>query len=99
MGDVEILHCGSTALQISGQGEVDLYIPVLLKYFDNYLEKLVKHFGKPGSIYLHKRARFVEYVDDIKIEIFLINKETDDWKNLLSLRIIYGRTKKRLKNI
>jgi GrpB-like predicted nucleotidyltransferase (UPF0157 family) len=80
--DTEVLHCGSTALEIVGQGEIDLYIPVSEDIFDQYLEKLTNHFGKPGSIYPLKRVRFVKYQDNIKIEIFLINKNTDDWKNL-----------------
>lgn len=81
--EMDVLHCGSTALEISGQGEIDLYIPVLEKRFDNYLAKLVAHFGEPGSVYPQKRARFVKYIDGIKIEIFLVNKEADDWKNLI----------------
>jgi len=79
--EVNVLHRGSTALGILGQGEIDLYIPVLKKDFDNYLEKLINHFGEPGSLYHCKRARFVKYIDNIKIEIFLINEETNDWKN------------------
>jgi GrpB-like predicted nucleotidyltransferase (UPF0157 family) len=83
LGDVEVLHCGSTALEILGQGEIDLYIPVREKEFDNYLEKLIKHIGSPGSVYPLRRVRFIKYIDDIKIEIFLINKDNDDWKNLI----------------
>ena len=80
--NTEVLHCGSTALEIAGQGEIDLYIPVSENVFDEYLEKLTQHFGKPGSIYPLKRVRFVQYRENIKIEIFLVNKNTDDWKNL-----------------
>jgi len=83
IGKTKVVHCGSTALGISGQGEVDLYIPVDKIFFGKYLEKLIDYFGKPGSIYPLRRARFVKYVDDIKIEIFLISEETDDWKNSL----------------
>jgi len=83
LGDIEVLHCGSTGLEILGQGEIDLYIPVLEKHFNNYLEKLVEHFGKPGSVYSLERVRFVKYIDGIKIEIFLINKENNDWKNIV----------------
>ena len=49
--------------------------------FNKYLKKLIEHFGKVGSIYPIKRARFVKYVDSVKIEIFLINREIDDWAN------------------
>lgn len=81
LGRVKISHRGSTALKISGQGEVDLYIPATKKNFNNYLKRLVKHLGEPGSLYPFERARFVKYIDNIKIEIFLINKNNDGWKN------------------
>lgn len=80
-GKVEILHCGSTSLGILGQGEVDLYIPVNPQYFNEYLKKLIKYFGPAGSIYPLERARLVKYTDNIKVEIFLINKDGDNWKN------------------
>lgn len=83
LGDTEIVHCGSTALGILGQGEVDLYIPINEGLFDKYLDKLISHFGKAGSIYPLRRARFVKYLHGIKVEIFLINKATNDWKNCL----------------
>lgn len=80
LGKVRILHRGSTAMKISGQGEIDLYIPVCKKDFDNYVSKLSKYLGEPGSLYELERARFVKYVDDIKIEIFVINKNNSGWK-------------------
>ena len=81
LGEVKVKHCGATSLGISGQGEIDLYIPVSGNFFNECLEKLIKRFGKVGSVYPLRRARFVKYVDEIKVEIFLINKESDDWKN------------------
>jgi GrpB-like predicted nucleotidyltransferase (UPF0157 family) len=83
LGKVRISHCGSTSLKISGQGEIDLYIPVIKRDFNSYLNKLIKYLGKPGTVYELERVRFVKYVDDIKIEIFLINKNCDGWKNCL----------------
>ncbi len=76
-----VFHRGATSLGISGQGEVDCYIPVDESAFNDYLEKLTGYFGKAGSIYPLRRARFVKYIDGIKIEIFLINKNGDDWIN------------------
>jgi len=80
LGKVQISLRGSTLLGISGQGEIDLYIPVAKKDFNDYLKKLISYLGKPGSIYEFRRVRFVKYIDDIKIEIFLINKNSKDWK-------------------
>lgn len=95
-GNIKILHCGSTALKILGQGEIDLYIPVNKKDFNNYLEKLIKYFGKPGSVYPLKRVRFVKYINNIKIEIFLINKKHGDWKNLVKFEKYLKENKKAL---
>lgn len=83
LGKVRISHCGSTSFKISGQGEVDLYIPVTKKDFDRYLQKLIGYLGEPGTLYPFKRVRFVKYIKNIKIEIFLINKNNIDWKNLI----------------
>ena len=81
LGKVRISLCGSTSLGISGQGEIDLYIPAAKKHFNGYLEKLIAYLGKPGSIYDLRRVRFVKFVNGIKIEIFLINKNFRDWTN------------------
>ena len=81
LGKVKVFHRGSTKLKISGQGEIDSYIPVNSKTFDDYLEKLIEHFGKVGTVYPLRRARFVKYINGIKIEIFLINEKSADWKN------------------
>jgi GrpB-like predicted nucleotidyltransferase (UPF0157 family) len=81
LGKTRISHRGSTALEISGQGEIDLYIPANKKDFNVYLNKLILFLGKPGSIYPLQRVRFVKFIDDIKVEIFLINKNCSDWKN------------------
>jgi GrpB-like predicted nucleotidyltransferase (UPF0157 family) len=79
--EVEVLHCGSTALEILGEKEIDIYIPVLEKDFDRYYEKLLEYFGKPGSFYPLERVRFVRHSDNIKITVFLINNETENWIN------------------
>ena len=81
LGKINVMHCGSTNLEIFGQGEIDLYIPVNNKSFNSYLKKLIKYFGEAGTVHSMERARFVKYVDKIKVEIFLINEESDGWKN------------------
>jgi len=78
IGNVRVSLRGSTLLGISGQGEVDLYIPVAKKNFNSCLKKLTKYLGNPGSVYELRRVRFVKYIDDIKVEIFLINKNSRD---------------------
>ncbi|MCX6779273.1 MAG: GrpB family protein [Candidatus Magasanikbacteria bacterium] len=81
LGKVRISHRGSTFLKISGQGEIDLYIPVNKKDFNVFIVKLSNYLGEPGSLYEFKRARFVKYLDGIKIEIFVINRNDSGWKN------------------
>lgn len=79
--NIEIKHCGATSLRISGQDEIDVYIPVVKKDFNNYIPKLTQLFGEPRSHYPLKRARFVTEVDKKHIDVFLINSESDGWIN------------------
>lgn len=83
LGKAEVFHCGSTNMGISGQGEIDCYIPVSEIKFDYFVEKMIENFGPAGSIYPLRRARFVKYIDGIKIEMFIINKKHYDWINCL----------------
>lgn len=83
LGKAEVFHRGATSLGISGQGEIDCYVPISENLFDEYLKKMIKHFGPAGSIYHLRRARFVKYIDEIKIEIFIINEKSFDWTNCL----------------
>lgn len=78
---VRVEHCGATGLKISGQDEIDVYIPVLLGNFDSLLVRLKKVFGEPNSLYALERARFVTIESGKHVDIFLINEESDGWKN------------------
>lgn len=79
--EVQVLHCGSTALEILGQSEIDIYVPVLEKDFDKYLEKMKERFGEPASFYTLERARFVRRDNRMKITVFLMNQELEKWKD------------------
>lgn len=74
-------HRGASSLGISGQDEIDVYVPIPPSEFDSYIPKMFKIFGKPRSMYPLERVRFGEEVDGKKIDLFLINEEHDDWKN------------------
>lgn len=65
---------------ISGQGDIDIYIPVGTQTFNDNLNKLIEALDKPGSLYPLERVRWVNWIDGIKVEIFLINKDRSDWK-------------------
>lgn len=74
---------GAAAMKISGQKEIDVYLPVSPANFDDYINKISAIFGKPRSYYSLQRARFVDYANETKAEIFVINKESEQWLNCL----------------
>lgn len=85
---VRVEHHGATSLGISGQDEIDVYLPVSPARFDALVESLKPLFGEPRSFYPLKRARFVTEEDGKHIDIFPINEESDDWKNLVKFETI-----------
>ncbi len=76
---INVVHKGATNLGISGQGELDVYIPVSIENFDSMVDSVEKIFGKAGSLYALDRARFITYSDDTKVEVFVINKQRKGW--------------------
>ncbi|UMX48236.1 MAG: GrpB family protein [Candidatus Nealsonbacteria bacterium DGGOD1a] len=76
------LH-GAVSFGISGQGEIDIDIPVSPADFDTTIKKMERAFGKPGSLYPLRRARFVICIKETKAEIIVVNEECADWTNLL----------------
>ena len=77
--ETEVVHKGATSLKISGQGELDIYVPVPPEKFDAMVANLEKIFGKPRSLYPLERARFVYYIDSTKAEVFAINDQCKGW--------------------
>lgn len=80
-GTVKVEHRGASSLGISGQDEIDVYVPVPPSEFDSCIPKMSKIFGEPRSMYPLERVRFSEEVDGKKIDLFLINEKHDDWIN------------------
>lgn len=76
-----VVHRGASALGISGQDEIDVYVPVGEDEFDDMVKALTRAFGEPQSHYPQKRARFSVRLEGKRIDIFVINKHDDDWKN------------------
>lgn len=81
--DIAVEHRGATGLGISGQDEIDIYIPALPENWDSFIFSLTKLFGEPRSHYVLERARFVTTVDEKHVDVFLINSEHSGWLNLL----------------
>lgn len=77
--DTRVEHRGASSLGISGQDEIDVYVPVPTSEFDLYIPKMSKLFGEPRSLYPLERVRFSEEIDGKKIDLFLINEEHEDW--------------------
>ncbi len=72
-------HRGATSLGISGQDEIDVYVPVPESQFNGLLPVLSAAFGPPRSHYPLERARFVTFVEGKHIDIFLINESCHGW--------------------
>lgn len=79
LGRVRVLHRGASYFKISGQNEIDIYVPTSPKDFDEYVGKMTKSFGKPGSLYPLIRARFRILGYRKHIDVFIINKEDKGW--------------------
>lgn len=79
--NTKVEHHGATSLGISGQDEIDMYVPVQCAQFDAFVAPLEELFGKPQSLYAKQRARFVTTVNGKHIDVFLINEESADWLN------------------
>lgn len=82
-GATSVEHHGATSLGISGQDEIDIYVPVSPDKFQNRFNDLVKLFGEPRSHYPLQRSRFVTTEDKKHVDIFLINDVHPDWLNLV----------------
>jgi GrpB-like predicted nucleotidyltransferase (UPF0157 family) len=78
---IDVRHCGATSLGISGQDEIDVYIPVAPSKFNKLIPSLTQLFGEPRSHYPLERARFVTIENGKHVDVFLINKDSDGWLN------------------
>ena len=79
--DAVELHKGATAWGISGQGDVDIYVPVSISQFDSELDKLRGALGEPASVYPHTRVRWNRTVAGMKVEIQLVNQDAEFYRN------------------
>ncbi|MCX6716131.1 MAG: GrpB family protein [Candidatus Taylorbacteria bacterium] len=79
--ETEVLHRGASALGISGQPEIDIYIPVSAKRFDHVVSEMQIKFGKPYSVYPLERTKFILSVDGTKLEIMVVNESCKSWTN------------------
>lgn len=76
---IRVYHRGATSLGISGQDEIDVYIPVRKNLFNNYIQPLSELFGPPRSLYPLERARYITQIDSKHVDVFLVNEESEGW--------------------
>ena len=78
---VRVEHRGASYLGISGQNEIDIYVPVPKNLFNSFVIQLSELFGEPHRIYPLERARFNAPNNGIRIDIHLVNEEHANWSN------------------
>lgn len=81
LGNVEVLHRGASSMGISGQREIDVYVPLTPEEIEEYTPKMEEAFGKPKSVYPNERTKFLAKIYGTTIEIMLTNKEHPSWIN------------------
>jgi GrpB-like predicted nucleotidyltransferase (UPF0157 family) len=74
-----VLHRGASSLGISGQKEIDVYIPVSAEMMESASALLENAWGKPKSVYADERIKFLRYVEDTKFEVMIVNKDSKSW--------------------
>lgn len=77
--EFEILHRGASSLGISGQKEIDVYIPIRPEQIEELTPKMERVFGKPKSVYPLERTKFIARIDGTRIEIMLTNQDHQSW--------------------
>ena len=73
---LKVTHMGASALEISGQNDIDIYAFSNPKNFDEYLPGLIKLFREP----LHKHETFCEWKfkkGRFDIEFYLTAKDSE----------------------
>jgi GrpB-like predicted nucleotidyltransferase (UPF0157 family) len=76
---IQVLHRGASSLGISGQDEIDVYIPVPEARFDHFVAEVTKIFGEARSHYPLERTRFVTEEFGKHIDVFVINETGEGW--------------------
>lgn len=82
--ETAVEHHGATSLGISGQDEIDVYVPVPPDRFSGLIAPLTELFGEPGSLYPMERARFRTSVGRKRVDVFLVNDEWSGWRDGLA---------------
>jgi len=82
--DLKVKHMGASALEISGQNDIDIYAFSDPSDFKKYLLGLINLFGKPQ----HKHETFIEWKftkDNFDIEFYLTAKDSGTMKRQIAV--------------
>lgn len=81
--NLAVEHMGASALGISGQGDIDLYILCDKKKYDQYLPKLEELFGKRISgISINKWNLEIQ---EIEVELYITDPTAPDMKEQIEV--------------
>ncbi|MFA5130025.1 MAG: GrpB family protein [Patescibacteria group bacterium] len=84
--NLKVEHHGASSFEISGQNEIDVYIPVSAHDFDEIVFKVQSIIGAPRSLGKDKRARFRMDIGGKKIDLFVANEEHEEWKKHMEFK-------------
>lgn len=79
LGDIEVLHRGSSGLGVGGQREIDVYIPASPEEISRLTTEIEKVWGAPKSVYPNERTKFIKYIGETMIEVMLVNEACKSW--------------------
>lgn len=110
IGKTEVLHRGASYLQISGQNEIDVYIPITPNEFNKMVGKMAKSFGEPRSLYPLAKGRFIlngfgkqtVKSTDKHIEVYVMNNKDSGWidsETFTNWLLTHPRTLEEYKNL
>lgn len=93
---LEVFFMGAGGLEISGQGDLDIYVLSRAEDFGKYLPKLVELFGEPKT----KKETSIawEFVrDNVPVELYLTDPRTESMREQVAIFVILKHDKQLLK--
>ena len=93
---LEVKHMGASALEISGQNDIDVYAFSDPSDFEKYLSGLINLFGEP----LHKHETFIEWKfskNGFDIEFYLTSPDSETMRKQIAVFEILKNNKDLLK--
>ena len=82
--ELEVRHLGASALGISGQGDIDIYIFSKPEEFDKYIPQLERIFGSPKSRKFDSVAWKFEK-DGHEIELYLTDPTSEPMRKQIKI--------------